>query len=172
MKNSSHNRLFRAIWVVMTAVLIAVLIVPSYASPLRQPHKIWRGFQSDLIREAVFGFQMQEVLRVSLQSVRPYFLEAKNMANPDDAIMQYFHYNRPSVRKVSSSVMGISTRDKQTGEKGIILEAATITWVMNDRVEVSGATIYGNQGGIGGVYQVQFANGKWIVYKFLPKWQS
>lgn len=166
-----RSRLPQSIRLALTALLMAVLAMPiSVRSfPSKGTYRGWRNSQVNKIREAVFHYQIQECVRENPRFVKLYFLAVNNGVDPDEVILKHFLGHNPPIEGVSSSEGTNPPIEKHTGTVGVLLEVRRISWVKDNKVEVSGSRIYSGTGGYYGIYQVLFAKGRWNVSKYVLK---
>jgi hypothetical protein len=62
--------------------------------------------------------------------------------------------------------------DKNTGERGIILQVGAIKWISNDAVVVEGGYKGGNIGASCNIFLLNHLDGLWIVNRDTMNWIS
>ncbi len=123
------------------------------------------------IREAVFRFQIHG-WRFHLGKI--FFLSfAKEQGDPSDEFMKRFAGYGANVRKGSQATAEITgVKDRNTGELGLILYAAEITWISDTEVEVKGGYYESRMSAEGNTYYLKRDDGRWIVTKEVVHWIS
>ena len=121
-----------------------------------------RAVEEANIVEAVFRYQIAEESRSESYAV--VFLSPARDAGPSDEFMRRFA-DMPHVRKFSqANKRGDGVTDKQTGERGIILDVHRLEWISNGEVKVGVGTYAWGWGQSGSVCRVVHENGKWVVH--------
>jgi hypothetical protein len=124
--------------------------------------------QTDDIREAVFRWQFEHH-PLPQQQDGVYFLRLEKGYDPPDEFMKRFAENRPPVRMMSRCNVQTS-RDRRTGEQGLMFRITSIRWESDTEVEVQSSCGW-NGGDSGSTYNVKKENGKWKVTKDAEDYQ-
>jgi len=112
------------------------------------------------IVEAVFRNQIAEESRSEGKAV--VFLSV-GQEDPSDEFIKRFADISP-VRKISqANKRGDGVTDKQTGERGIILDVRRVEWTSDAEVRVGVGTYAWSWGQSGSVCRVVHQNEKWVV---------
>ena len=120
-----------------------------------------RAVEEANIMEAVFRNQIAE--ENSSEGKGVIFLSLAGDMDPRDEFMHRFA-DMPLVRKVSqANKRGDGVTDKQTGERGIILNVHRLEWTSNAEVSVDVGTYAWGWGQSGSVCRVVLQNDKWVV---------
>ena len=120
-----------------------------------------RAVEEANIMEAVFRNQIAE--ESSSEGKGVIFLSVARDMDPSDEFMRRFA-DMPLVRKVSqANKRGVGVTDKQTGERGIILDVHRLEWTSDAEVRVGVGTYAWGWGQSGSVCRVVHQNDKWVV---------
>jgi hypothetical protein len=117
--------------------------------------------EEENVVEVVFRHQIEEESKSEGHTI--FFLSRPKDTDPSDAFMRRFDGKR-GVRKFSQSKkVSDGVNDKETGERGIILDVHRIEWINNSEVKVGVGTYVWSWGQSGSVCRVVRENGKWAV---------
>jgi hypothetical protein len=122
--------------------------------------------ETDDIREAVFRWQFDHnPLRQQPNAPEVYFLRTEKHFELPDEFMKRFADNQPPVRTMSRR--DAASRDRRTGEHGVMFWITSIKWESDTEVDV-GSRCGWNGGASGNTYIVKKENGKWRVTNDMP----
>jgi hypothetical protein len=120
-----------------------------------------RAVEEENIMEAVFRYQIAEERSPEGKGV--IFLSVAQDMDPSDDFMRRLA-EMPVVRKISqANKRGDGVTDKQTGERGIILDVHRLEWISDAEVRVAVGTYAWGWGQSGSVCRVVHQTDKWVV---------
>ena len=161
----------------MRALSLAVLLMLSAWVATDDASFAAQTDDKDAIAEAVFRYQVGTCYGGMSRNV--YFLR-RDREDPSDEFMARFKGEKPSVKKYSQMVAnsmeeGLKDegfRDKESGERGIVLIVEKIKQVSETEAEAQGGCVAGALNGYGYEYRVVREKDKWIVKESRPTWVS
>jgi hypothetical protein len=157
------------------AILISlVLMMAVFMSIDRRSDK--SGSLDDLM-EAVFRYQFAHNCSSSRDEANAYYIGIYNDLDPGDDFMKRFVKNKPTVKKISKSIivqkdLGYSVIDRETGQEGLIFRITSIRFINDEMAEVKGGYYEAGLSASGNTYQLIRAGNTWIVIKDVCNWQS
>jgi hypothetical protein len=120
-----------------------------------------RAAEEENIVEVVFRHQIEEENKAEGHTI--FFLSRPKDTDPSDGFMHRFDATRGVRRFSQSKKVSDGVTDKETGERGIILDVHRIQWLNSAEVEVGVGTYAWGFGQSGSVCTVLRENGKWTV---------
>jgi len=130
----------------------------------------------DDILEVVFRYQFSHNESAKHENYSSYYLSiGEEDTDPNDAFMKRFHRYKPSIKKISQSIiskeyLGNIIIDKDSGERGIIFRVSTIKWINNNEIEVEGGYYESLLSASGNIYRVIWDKNHWRVKDDKLKW--
>jgi hypothetical protein len=131
---------------------ILLLFLPYAALP-----NLRTGMAENEILEAVFRHQIEHCYEA--RSPKLYFLSYKGQDLTDE-FMEGFKNHEPRIRKRSQQ---IGFKDKETGERGILLSVANINHRSKSKAGVRATCGVASMDAYSYFYQVMLRKGKWRV---------
>ena len=120
-----------------------------------------RATEEENIAELVFRHQIEEERKAEGDSI--FFLARPADTDPSDSFMRRFEGMRLVRRFSQSKKVTDGVKDKETGERGIILDVHRIVWLNNAEVKVGVGTYVWGGGQSGSVCRVVREGGRWAV---------
>ena len=145
-----------------TIVLLTLVVGISVATVwyLKRP-VFTRTAEEENIVEVVFRHQIQEESKSEGHTI--FFLSRPADTDPSDGFMRRFEGMRGVRRYSQSKKVSDGVTDKETGERGIILDVHRIEWLNNAEAKVGVGTYVWGWGQSGSVCRVVRENGNWAV---------
>lgn len=128
-----------------------------------------RPKEEDRVRIAVFEYQMD------FYQAPVYFLSVGEATDdPNEVIMNHFENHVPPVKPASegSPDSGGAIADMTTGETGVVIKAAAITWISEKECEVTGGYYAGPKEATGNTYRMFLRDGQWEVGQDTVDWDT
>ena len=135
-------------------LLMSLLLLLCQVSPSAQVRT--DSTEADIL-ETVFRYQIAHCHKP--RALRKYFLSYKGQ-DLSDVLMARFKSDGSRI-KTRSQMSGFKDRD--TGERGIILDIGSIDWQNDGSVKVAGSCVAADLDAHLYVYRVLRKNGKWTV---------
>lgn len=159
----------RRVWWIVLLALVAVLAALSAGSLVIFVH------EKDSIFETVFRYQMDHLVAThSSEKVNAYFL-CTDDKDPSTALLRRLRGRVPPVKRYSECTQeeqGMIVRDRQTGQRGVILDVSELHWLSPHRVEVAAADIRNGTDAYGSRITLERTLGRWHVTAEHLEWVS
>jgi len=145
-----------------TLVLLSLVVGLGVATVwyLKLP-KFSRAAEEENVAEVVFRHRIEEERKAEGDSI--FFLARPADTDPSDSFMRRFEGMRLIRRFSQGKKVSEGVKDKQTGERGVILDVHRIVWLNDAEVKVGVGTYVWGWGQSGSVCRVIREGGKWAV---------
>lgn len=133
-------------------------------------------------REAVFRHQFEnngsalksdaKVYCVGFEAVDPK--TGPTIEDPDDAFIQRFSGNIPTVKKYSSCDYRdkVGLLDKASGERALEFTTSNISWISETEMQMEGGYFEASLSASGNTFRLKRIDGKWAVVQARENWIS
>jgi len=132
---------------------------------------------ADDLMEAVFRYQFAHNCSASQDEANAYYIGISNDRDPSDDFMKRFVKNKPTVKKISKSIifqkdLGYRVIDRETGQEGLIFRITSVRFLNDEMAEVKGGYYEASLSSSENTYQLVQTGKTWKVIKDTCNWQS
>jgi len=153
---------------IITAILLFVTILTLTVIPsCTRVNAQSRAVMELDIAEAVYRYQMDHCY--SGTSPKVWFL-GNGAKDPSAEVLKRFNGHSPPVK--GRSQMSENFKDRENGEKGILLVIEEPKWTSDTTVQVEGGCVAGPRAGHGSRYSLKREKSAWLVTAAEPTWIS